>query len=98
MQDFFPPLYQQILNTSALEWLATLTGFLCVFLAARQNIWNWPISIVSVTTYLLIFYQHQLYGDAVLQIYFLITAVYGWYYWSRRNESGQKPVRTLLPQ
>lgn len=95
MQDFLSPLYQQFLETPALEWLATITGFLCVFLAAKQNIWNWPISIVSVLTYLFIFYQHKLYGDAVLQIYFLITAVYGWYYWNQRDRSGEKPIRSL---
>ncbi len=81
MPEFFTSLYQQFLATSALEWLATLSGFLCVYLAARQNILNWPISIVSVCTYAYIFFQSKLYGDALLQIYFLATAIYGWYYW-----------------
>src|SRR5690606_25052093 len=98
MQDFLSPFYQQFLETSALEWLATITGFLCVFLAAKQNIWNWPISIISVLTYLFIFYQHKLYGDAVLQIYFLTTAAYGWYYWTKRNQSNEKPISSLSPR
>ena len=73
MQDFFSSLYLQFLETSAMEWLATITGFICVYLAARQHILNWPVGIISVGTYLFIFYQTKLYGDAVLQIYFLIT-------------------------
>lgn len=95
MQDFLSPLYQQFLDTSAFEWLATITGFLCVFLAAKENIWNWPMSIVSVLTYLFIFFQHKLYGDAVLQVYFLITAGYGWYYWSRQDQGAEKPVQSF---
>ncbi|MCT1523478.1 nicotinamide riboside transporter PnuC [Sphingobacterium hotanense] len=95
MQDFLSQLYQQFLETSLLEWLATISGFVCVFLAAKQNIWNWPISIISVSLYLYIFYQAKLYGDSTLQIYFLGTAVYGWYYWNRRAHSEEKPITSF---
>ena len=95
------PLWQlfwnQILQTSALEWLGTVTGFLCVYLAARQHILNWPVSIISVTVYAFLFYQFRLYGDAALQIYFLGTAIYGWYYWLKRKEQHQEPVVSLRP-
>ena len=87
MPEFFTSIYQQFLATSALEWLATLSGFFCVYLAARQNILNWPISIISVCTYAYIFFHNKLYGDAVLQLYFLSTAIYGWYYWKAANHA-----------
>ncbi|WP_156308123.1 nicotinamide riboside transporter PnuC [Sphingobacterium endophyticum] len=93
--DIIQQLFNQFLMTSSLEWLATITGFLCVYLAAKQNIWNWPISIVSVLTYLYIFYQNKLYGDSLLQLYFLGTAVYGWYYWNKRAHSQEKPISSL---
>ncbi len=93
--DYFLQLYQQFLNTSALEWIATISGFICVYLAAKQNIWNWPISIISVLTYLYIFYHNKLYGDSVLQIYFLSTAIYGWYYWNKRAHSDEKPISSF---
>ncbi|MDQ1152459.1 nicotinamide mononucleotide transporter PnuC [Sphingobacterium zeae] len=86
MQDFFQQIARQFAQTSWLEWLGTLTGFLCVYLAAKQNIWNWPISIISVASYAILFYDAKLYGDTVLQFYFLSTAVYGWYYWIKRKE------------
>lgn len=85
----------QLLQTSALEWLGTITGFLCVYLAAKQNILNWPISIISVAAYALLFYDYHLFGDAVLQLYFLATAVYGWYYWTKNKEEHQKPIASL---
>lgn len=93
MPDFFANFYTQFSQTSLLEWAATLTGFLCVYLAAKQHILNWPISIISVTIYGYIFYHSKLYGDAVLQIYFLGTAVYGWYYWSRTDNQKEVPIR-----
>lgn len=92
MQDFFQQIARQFAQTPWLEWLGTLTGFLCVYLAAKQNIWNWPISIISVTSYAVLFYDAKLYGDTVLQFYFLSTAIYGWYYWIKRKEEKKKPI------
>ncbi|SUI96561.1 Nicotinamide riboside transporter pnuC [Sphingobacterium spiritivorum] len=92
MQDFFQQIARQFVQTSLLEWIGTITGFLCVYLAARQHILNWPVSIISVTIYAYLFYHSKLYGDAVLQIYFLGTAVYGWYYWIKRKKEADKPI------
>lgn len=86
---------QQFEQTSWLEWLGTVSGFACVYLAARQNIWNWPVAIISVAAYCILFYDYQLYGDAALQIYFLATSVYGWYYWLKRKEEHARPVVSL---
>ena len=93
MPDFFTNFYTQFTQTSILEWVATITGFFCVYLAAKQHILNWPISIISVLIYAYIFYHSRLYGDAVLQVYFLATAGYGWYFWSRRTGQEDVPVR-----
>jgi len=82
----------QFSNTSLLEWVGTLSGFACVYLAAKQNILNWPVSIISVLAYAVLFFEYKLYGDSVLQLYFLGTAIYGWYYWHKRKEEHRKPI------
>lgn len=92
---FFQEIMEQFRQTSTLEWFGTVTGFTCVFLAARQHILNWPVSILSIIAFSVLFYQHKLYGDAVLQIYFFSTAVYGWYYWAKRAAENRKPVVRL---
>ncbi|UIR55340.1 nicotinamide riboside transporter PnuC [Sphingobacterium sp. SRCM116780] len=92
MHDFFQQIFQQFNQTTWLEWIGTLTGFMCVYLAAKQNILNWPISIISVLAYAFLFFESKLYGDAVLQLYFLFTAVYGWYYWIRKTKRDEKPI------
>ncbi|MGV3707037.1 MAG: nicotinamide riboside transporter PnuC [Arcticibacter sp.] len=88
----------QLVQTSALEWLGTITGFLCVYLAAKENILNWPISIISVLSYAVLFFEYHLFGDAALQIYFLGTAIYGWYFWRKNRQDDQKPVVSLRPR
>lgn len=90
MGDIFQSLATQFQQITTLEWLGTVTGFLCVYLAAKQHILNWPISIISVAAYAILFYQSKLYGNAVLQVYFFGTAIYGWYYWVKRGQDADK--------
>ena len=82
---FFTILGYQV---SYLEFFGTLLYFLSVLLIARKNIFTWPVGIFSVILYMLLFYQFQLYSDALEQIYYLIASAYGWWRWSRikRNE------------
>lgn len=95
--SFWQLVRDQVISITWIEWLGTVTGFGCVYLAARQNIWNWPVSIISVISYGILFFEYQLYGDAVLQLYFLFTAIYGWYYWIKRKEEHKKPIVSLPP-
>jgi len=74
------------------ELTGFITGLLCVYLAAKNVIWNWPLAIISVVTYAFIFYQKHLFADTGLQLYFLAMNIYGWYHWSKRS-----PLDNLAP-
>ena len=63
------------------EVLGVITGFLCVWLYIRQNVWSWPITIVSAALFIVVFIQAQLYAATGLQGIYIILAVYGWYQW-----------------
>ncbi len=95
----FATFWQQIINqvqlTSWLEWIGTISGFLCVYLAAKEHILNWPVAIISVLAYAFLFFEYQLYGDSGLQLYFLGTSIYGWYYWIKNKEGDRTPVLVL---
>jgi nicotinamide mononucleotide transporter len=75
---------------SLLELIGVITGLLCVYLAAKNVIWNWPFAIISVAIYIFIFYDSHLFADMGLQFYFLITNIYGWYFWSRKPATNEK--------
>lgn len=74
------------------ELTGFITGLLCVYLAAKNVIWNWPLAIVSVVTYAFVFYEKRLFADTGLQVYFLAMNIYGWYHWSKRS-----PGNNLAP-
>jgi nicotinamide mononucleotide transporter len=81
---------------SLLETIGVITGILCVYLAAKNNIWNWPIAIVSVGIYIVIFLEAKLYADTGLQVYFLAMNIYGWWFWSRKPVDAPKvPVKRI---
>jgi len=96
--SFFEFLLEQAHQTSFLEWVAVVAGFLCIYLAAKESIWNWPISIISVVAYGFLFLREAMYGDMTLQIYFLFTAFYGWYFWIKKKVEHNKPISRLRPK
>lgn len=86
-------------ETSWLEWCGVITGTLCVWLAAKNNILNWPVASVSVLIYIIVFHEKGLHSDMELQIFFLGMNIYGWYYWTKNTGSTEStPVRSITRQ
>jgi nicotinamide mononucleotide transporter len=65
------------------EILGFVSGALCVWLVARQNVWNWPIGIANNVMFLILFWTAGIYADAGLQIVYMALALYGWWAWLR---------------
>lgn len=65
----------------AVELVGAAAGLACVWLVARANIWNWPVSILNTSLYFVVFLRARLYGDALLQVVFTALGVYGWWSW-----------------
>lgn len=96
--SFFQLITDQFKHTTWAEWIGVVSGFICIYLATRENILNWPVSIISVVAYAWVFFTAKMYGDMALQFYFLFTAFYGWYFWLRKKEADNKPVTILTNQ
>jgi nicotinamide mononucleotide transporter len=83
--DILKELYNGLLNMGWLEGLGVFFGILYIYFAAKEMIWCWYASLVSVSIYLVICYQVQLYAEMGLNVYYLGTTVYGWWYWRNPN-------------
>ena len=66
---------------SPLEVFAALITAFSVWLTVKENIWCWPTGVVSVVLYGWIFWQARLYANALLQAFYLVLIIYGWYEW-----------------
>jgi len=82
-------------SQSALEIWGALTTILGVYLAAKNNKWNWPIALVGIAIYGMIFYEAKLYADMGLQFYFMATSFYGWYFWNQKSNLVEVKVRSI---
>ena len=69
-------------SMSNLEFFGTVAGGIAVWLAARANIWSWPIGLINVTLFFFLFFQIQLYPDMFLQVFFFVTNIMGWWRWA----------------
>ena len=78
-----------------LELVAVLLTLAAVYLTARQVIWCWPLAMVSVTLYAVVFHGARLYADMGLQAIYFALALYGWWAWLRGGEDrGELEVST----
>jgi nicotinamide mononucleotide transporter len=77
-----------------IEIFGAITGIVYVFLEIRQNLWLWPVGIVTSAVYIWIFFTSKFYADMSLQVYYLIISIMGWYWWLggkmlRKGEGGR---------
>ncbi|NUS99736.1 MAG: nicotinamide mononucleotide transporter [Sphingomonas sp.] len=64
-----------------IEIAAALLGVINVLLVVRRSTWNYPFGIAMVSLYFFVFWEAKLYSDALLQVFFLLIQLYGWWAW-----------------
>lgn len=77
---------------SFIEFFGTIFYLASVWLIAQKNMLTWPIGIISVILYAILFYQIQLYSDAIEQFYYLGASIYGWIFWNKNREEKEETI------
>ena len=81
---------------NALEIVAAALGLANILLLVFRSVWNYPFGILMVLLYAFVFHDAKLYSDALLQIFFLVVQIYGWWHWAAtRAVTGDIPVERL---
>lgn len=103
--DILQSIVEGLKAITAYEAVGWITGIACVWLAAKQNVWTWPLGLVSTGLYVVVFYSVRLYADMGLNAFYFITSIYGWYIWlyggknkteRRVGRVGKKEMLVLL--
>ena len=64
-----------------LEIFGTIVGLVYLWLEYRASIYLWIAGIIMPAIYIFVYYEAGLYADFGINIYYLIAAVYGWFFW-----------------
>jgi len=89
--DFFLEPYRTApLINIILEIIAAGLGVASVLYAKKENVMVFPTGIISTTIYIYLLSQWNLYGDLIINIYYTIMSIYGWYMWSKLIDTSKK--------
>lgn len=91
-------LYQQIVQTSFLQWLGVTAGVTQVMLSKNNKVSNYLFGIVSIVATMIVLYEAKLYAEIALNMYYLVMSIYGWWYWTANRTASQKPISSCTQQ
>jgi len=76
-----------------IEFVAMAFGIASVLFAKKENILVYPTGIISTALYVYLLSKWQMYGDLIINIYYTLMSIYGWWVWSRVvDEKSQKHI------
>ena len=96
IQEIWQQLCVNVIATTWQEWTSTGLQIASVWYARKNNILVYPTGIIGVLLAAWLYYfvaSPPLYADALLNIYYFIMSIYGWYSWvQKKNEAYVFPI------
>lgn len=79
-----------------LELIAVFFGLYSVWFAKKDNIWVFPTGLISTSIYAYLLWKWNLLGDSMINVYYFIMSIYGWYHWTRKKDNViEYPISTM---
>ncbi len=87
MFDFIFEQYKNFpIQEIVLEISAIIFGLLSVWFAKKDNIWVFPTGIINTAIYVYLFWKWSYLGDMMINFYYVVMSIYGWYHWTRKQD------------
>lgn len=86
MESIWEQFLTGLLQTSALEFIAVITGIASVVYSRKENILLYPVGLVSTTIFIYLSVKGHLYGEASVNLYYTIMSIYGWWLWAKKPD------------
>ena len=75
-----------------LEIFAVIFAITYLILAVRQNILCWYAAFLSTAIYTFLYWDVSLYMESILNVYYLLMAIYGWANWNNKKDQIDLPI------
>lgn len=70
-----------------LEIVAVIFGFLSVWFSKQNKILVFPSGMISTSIFVYLLFNWGLLGDMMINGYYFIMSVYGWYIWTKKVDA-----------
>lgn len=88
--DFFFGQYADYSSADTLlEITAVIFGFMSVWYSKQNNIWVFPTGMISTSIFVYLLLKWELLGDMMINAYYFMMSIYGWYIWTRKVDNTQ---------
>jgi len=91
MSQIFNFLFEQYSSSIpvdiVLEITAVIFGFASVWYSKQNNILVFPTGLISTSIFVYLLFKWQLIGDMMINGYYFVMSLYGWYIWTRKIDS-----------
>ena len=89
--------YSQYSNIDiSLELIAVFFGLLSVWFSKNNNVLVYPTGIINTSIFVYLLVKWELLGDMIINVYYFLMSIYGWYYWTRKsNNTGYTPITRM---
>ena len=99
MLQIFNYLFEQYSEYETLDIILEITGvvfgLLSVWFSKNNNILVFPTGMISTSIFVYLLYKWILLGDMMINAYYFIVSIYGWYVWTRKENNVVTPISTL---
>ncbi len=92
MNEALEKIITAFLAQSWLEIIAVICAVLYLVLVVRENIWCWFFAFVSTALFIFLFHEGALFSESLLNVYYLVMAVYGWRQWANKVDKEEVKI------
>ncbi|MDB9853015.1 nicotinamide riboside transporter PnuC [Flavobacteriaceae bacterium] len=75
-----------------LEIIAVVFGLLSVWYSKKNNILVFPTGMISTAIFIYLLYKWVLLGDMMINAYYFLMSIYGWFIWTRKENNSVTPI------
>jgi nicotinamide mononucleotide transporter len=83
---------EQLTHIDTIQCLVLVFGITEVLLARSNNILLYPAGIIATTLSVYSLFNVQLYAESMLNFYYIIMSIYGWWYWLKKKNEPQVKI------
>ena len=79
----------------ALEIIAVFLGISSVWFSKNNNILVFPTGMISTAIFIYLLYKWVLLGDMIINAYYFVMSIYGWYIWTRKKDNSVTQITSI---